>query len=94
MGYPLPSLALFPKLLHRRQLHFPPYCLSRTSRLQSQPRPLQIQQSYHKELLIESHNEKRTIYALSTPPGRAGVAVIRISGPNALEVYYSMVTSS
>jgi tRNA modification GTPase len=25
-----------------------------------------------------------TIYALATPPGRAGVAVIRISGPNAL----------
>jgi len=94
MRYPFSSLALFPRLLHRRQRQFPPYCLSRTSRLQSQPRPLQIQQSYHKELLIESHNEKKTIYALSTPPGRAGVAVIRISGPNALDVYYSMATTS
>jgi len=94
MRYPLPSLALSPRLLHRRHPQLPPYCLSGTSRLQLQSRPLQISSSYHNEPLTESHNEKKTIYALSTPPGRAGVAVIRISGPNALDVYYSMVTTS
>ncbi|OBZ71947.1 tRNA modification GTPase GTPBP3, mitochondrial [Grifola frondosa] len=36
---------------------------------------------------------KRTIYALSTPPGKAGVAVIRISGPDALEVWRRMVST-
>lgn len=38
-----------------------------------------------------SPSEKDTIYALSTPPGRAGVAVIRVSGPKALEVHQCMV---
>lgn len=31
----------------------------------------------------------QTIYALSTSPGKAGVAVIRISGNNAKEVFSS-----
>lgn len=35
--------------------------------------------------------QKDTIYALSTPPGRAGIAVIRISGPRALDVYNNLV---
>ncbi|KAG1902855.1 tRNA modification GTPase TrmE [Suillus fuscotomentosus] len=34
-----------------------------------------------------SDAQRRTIYALSTPPGKAGIAVIRISGPDALEVW-------
>lgn len=38
-----------------------------------------------------SDAQRRTIYALSTPPGKAGVAVIRISGPNALDVWQAMV---
>ena len=35
--------------------------------------------------------EKKTIYALSTPPGRGGIGVIRVSGPDALNVYSQMV---
>ncbi|KAH9942991.1 tRNA modification GTPase TrmE [Epithele typhae] len=38
-----------------------------------------------------SDAQKRTIYALSTPPGKAGVAVVRISGPDALHVWRDMV---
>ena len=38
-----------------------------------------------------SDAQRRTIYALSTPPGKGGVAVIRISGPDALQVWRSMV---
>ncbi|KAG1858998.1 tRNA modification GTPase TrmE [Suillus subalutaceus] len=34
-----------------------------------------------------SDAQRRTIYALSTPPGKAGIAVIRVSGPNALDVW-------
>lgn len=34
-----------------------------------------------------SDAQRRTIYALSTPPGKAGIAVIRISGPDALDVW-------
>ena len=91
MKYPL---ALFPRLFRARQLQLPPDLLSGPSRPQSQSRPLQISQSYHNKSITQSHNEKKTIYALSTPPGRAGVAIIRISGPNALDVHYSMVTAS
>lgn len=41
--------------------------------------------------LVLSNAQRRTIYALSTPPGKGGVAVIRISGPNALQVWHRMV---
>ncbi|EJF63061.1 tRNA modification GTPase TrmE [Dichomitus squalens LYAD-421 SS1] len=41
--------------------------------------------------LVLSDAQRRTIYALSTPPGKAGVAVIRISGPDALKVWSGMV---
>jgi hypothetical protein len=43
------------------------------------------------ETLPLSNSQRNTIYALSTPPGRAGVAVIRISGPHAMSVYHAMV---
>ncbi|KAI0829337.1 tRNA modification GTPase TrmE [Trametes gibbosa] len=43
------------------------------------------------EQLPLSDAQKRTIYALSTPPGKAGVAVIRVSGPNALDVWRHIV---
>lgn len=59
---------------------------------------------YHKDLarendqglkaigdLVSSDAQRRTIYALSTPPGKAGVAVVRISGPDALNVWKKMV---
>lgn len=34
-----------------------------------------------------SDAQRRTVYALSTPPGKAGIAVIRVSGPDALDVW-------
>ncbi|KIJ70366.1 hypothetical protein HYDPIDRAFT_23478 [Hydnomerulius pinastri MD-312] len=37
-----------------------------------------------------SDAQRRTIYALSTPPGKAGVAVIRVSGPDALRVWHAV----
>jgi len=41
--------------------------------------------------VVPSPMEKKTIYALSTPPGRGGIGVIRVSGPDALDVYSQMV---
>jgi tRNA modification GTPase len=43
--------------------------------------------------LVQSTAQRRTIYALSTPPGKAGIAVVRISGPAALDVWHSMVST-
>lgn len=36
--------------------------------------------------LTPSDAQRRTIYALSTPPGKGGIAVIRVSGPDARKV--------
>lgn len=44
--------------------------------------------------LPPSDAQRRTIYALSTPPGKAGVAVIRVSGPNALDVWQGVVDAT
>ena len=41
--------------------------------------------------VVPSPTEKKTIFALSTPPGRGGIGVIRVSGPDALDVYSQMV---
>lgn len=41
-----------------------------------------------------SDAQRKTIYALSTPPAKSGVAVIRISGPDALHVWQRMVRST
>ena len=41
-----------------------------------------------------SDAQRRTIYALSTPPGKSGVALIRVSGPEALSVWERMVRST
>lgn len=41
--------------------------------------------------LTASNAQRRTIYALSTPPGKAGIAVVRISGPDASLVWRNMV---
>jgi hypothetical protein len=42
-------------------------------------------------VLVKSDAQRQTIYALSTPPGKAGIAVVRVSGPDALHVWQSMV---
>ncbi len=41
-----------------------------------------------------SDAQRKTVYALSTPPGKSGVAVIRVSGPEALSVWQRMVRST
>ncbi|KAG8898933.1 mitochondrial splicing system protein [Tulasnella sp. 403] len=43
------------------------------------------------KLLLPSSVQRKTIYALATPPGKAGVGVIRISGPDVKDVYARMV---
>ncbi|KAI0269313.1 hypothetical protein BC834DRAFT_967940 [Gloeopeniophorella convolvens] len=45
----------------------------------------------HRAHAPASDAQRRTIFALSTPPGKSGVAVIRISGPDALAVWRAMV---
>jgi hypothetical protein len=94
MRYPLSSLALFPRLLRARPVQFRPESPTRTSCRQLRLRRLHTSKNYRHEVITQTHNEKKTVYALSTPPGRAGVAVVRISGPNALDVYHSMVITS
>lgn len=37
--------------------------------------------------------QRQTIYALSTPPGKGGVAIVRVSGPDARLVWDNMVRS-
>ena len=41
--------------------------------------------------LTRSPAENQTIYALSTPPGKGGVAVIRVSGPEAEAIWRRVV---
>ena len=43
--------------------------------------------------LATSEAQKSTVYALSTPPGKGGVAIVRVSGPDALAVWKDMVRS-
>ncbi|KAF9076664.1 tRNA modification GTPase TrmE [Rhodocollybia butyracea] len=67
--------------------------------LSSHPRksPILHRYSYKSRFysdLILSDAQRKTIYALSTPAGKAGVAVIRISGPEALEVWKVLVKTS
>lgn len=41
-----------------------------------------------------SDAQRRTIYALSTPPGKGGIAVVRVSGPCAVQVYRAVTRSA
>lgn len=41
-----------------------------------------------------SDAQLKTIYALSTPPGKSGVAIIRVSGPEVLSVWKRMVRTT
>lgn len=43
--------------------------------------------------LLASNAQRQTIYALSTPPGKGGVAIVRVSGPDARVVWDKMVRS-
>jgi tRNA modification GTPase len=44
--------------------------------------------------LTTSDAQRNTIYALSTPQGKGGVAVVRVSGPDALAVWKHLVRPS
>lgn len=50
-----------------------------------------LDHEFNVPILPLSDAQRNTIYALSTPMGKAGVAVIRISGQDALKVWRSMV---
>ncbi|KAK0242322.1 tRNA modification GTPase TrmE [Armillaria nabsnona] len=41
--------------------------------------------------VVRSDAQRATIYALSTPHGKAGVGVVRVSGPDVLDVWKQMV---
>lgn len=43
--------------------------------------------------LTQTTAQRTTIYALSTPLGKGGVAIVRVSGPDALSVWHKMVRS-
>lgn len=75
--------------------------LSRCSSLTRTPRRLLLpfSSSFYSPSLRRSSSststpppyQAPTIYALATPPGKAGVAVLRISGPAVPEVYKQMI---
>lgn len=48
---------------------------------------------YHSGIPNGTHGEDTTIYALSTAPGRAAIAVIRISGPACTQIYRCLCPS-
>ena len=79
----------------RRKTRPPTLSLHRTPRYNSRTYVVSSTQNcssdMHSEELVLSDAQRRTIYALSTPPGKAGVAVVRISGPDAMEVWAQMV---
>ncbi|KAI0316134.1 hypothetical protein OF83DRAFT_1060864 [Amylostereum chailletii] len=87
-----PSLPVHPRLARHRTL-----ASSSHPHSPSQPGPstqpfrnVDFATKERKEL-VPSDAQRQTIYALSTPPGKAGVAVVRVSGPDALEVRRRMV---
>ena len=41
----------------------------------------------------KSASQRSTIFALATPPGRGGIGVVRISGPDASKVWKHMLVS-
>jgi hypothetical protein len=63
------------------------------SRYTSVHTPTRSTPNDHRALPL-SDAQRKTIYVLSTPPAKSGVAVIRISGPDALHVWQRMVRST
>lgn len=70
-----------------------PSLLRRISRYSSVYTPTRSTANQLRALPL-SDAQRKTIYALSTPPAKSGVAVIRISGPDALHVWQRMVRST
>jgi tRNA modification GTPase len=57
------------------------------------PRYASVYTPTHRALPL-SDAQRKTIYALSTAPAKSGVAIIRVSGPDALHVWQRMVRST
>ena len=57
------------------------------------PRYASLYTPTHRALPL-SDAQRKTIYALSTAPAKSGVAIIRVSGPDALHVWQRMVRST
>ncbi|KAF9526748.1 hypothetical protein CPB83DRAFT_769760 [Crepidotus variabilis] len=69
-----------------------PRCCSVISeKLKSTNSPLPLRRYLSVTALPTTNAQKQTIYALSTPPGKGGVAIVRVSGPEALNVWKKMV---
>ena len=60
---------------------------------QCRPRPDEVRTLTAPKRLFSgriNQNDEPTIYALSTAPGRAAIAIIRISGPACLRIYHAL----
>ncbi|KAA8895674.1 putative mitochondrial GTPase [Sphaerosporella brunnea] len=77
------------------------HCPSRTSRREFSHFPVEHGHAPHRHLSHQplpspehssSSSPSTTIYALSTPPGKSAIAVVRASGPAALEIYTRLTT--
>ena len=79
----------FPRLLHPSSVPLPPPAAMLSIRNAAMRKLWRGRHLMTK--VVPSPAEKKTIYALSTPPGRGGIGVIRVSGPDALDVYSRMV---
>ncbi|KAF2810784.1 P-loop containing nucleoside triphosphate hydrolase protein [Mytilinidion resinicola] len=66
------------------------YLVSNSKLVQINP---YFHRNYHTGNSNVIHHEDSTIYALSTAPGKAAIAVIRISGPACLQIYQSLCPS-
>jgi len=78
------SRALYPRTALLRK---PALIKSRLGRLSISVATPTIQRNFSSASAIDysSFNDE-TVYAVSTAPGRAGIAIVRISGPSCLEV--------
>ncbi|KAJ9642002.1 mitochondrial splicing system protein [Coniosporium tulheliwenetii] len=98
----LPTLlhhSSFPRLLSASKCSTalqPRRCQTSASRLPVDPRVSASQGAHHSDTAFVKASDsgsEPTIYALSTTPGRAAIAVIRVSGPACVEIYHGLCPS-
>ncbi|KAF2491819.1 P-loop containing nucleoside triphosphate hydrolase protein [Lophium mytilinum] len=65
-------------------------CRNHVTPFSRRPLSPKSHRNYHTGNSSVIHHEDSTIYALSTAPGKAAIAVIRISGPACLQIYQSL----
>ncbi|TVY59582.1 tRNA modification GTPase [Lachnellula suecica] len=81
------QLQRLPALKGPHDQHLQPPSLRPTFQLLSQTAP------YHDAAKVSRGFGPDTIYALSTAPGRAGIAIVRLSGPSCIEIYQAFCPS-